>query len=464
MRVSQKLSDEGPGNLPLETSNPTIEALKRAQAHIRICSRLEELLLKKRLLQYGDTPEIHAQKVDKLKVLSESLANSSVKAEKRISDARFQREEALKFRVTKETEVSVIEKEITAEISGLEKQRDELEAELKKVNISLAAAHKRLQNTKEEKDQFDEANNQIVAHLKTKEDELCRSVSSCRVEADVLRTWINFLEDTWTLQCSYAELKEKGANDELERHEEYFLNLAIDLLSGYKKELEPYISRARIFVNNLKNLSDGSRIGSIGDHDDSNLANPRKNLEEGYRNYEEKIIATFSVVDTMKEQLYAQQGKILRKDEAKVRGLFEDIEKLRQTFEAIERPILEMESPSVVGVGSIISDKSVESPPLTFEAIERPILEMESPSVVGVASIISDKSVEIPSLSVTDAEKEHVESGAPNEEALDHEAELAKLESEFGKVSPGYSTEEISGWEFDELEREFKFGDSASGV
>ncbi|GAB2286738.1 hypothetical protein Dimus_021133 [Dionaea muscipula] len=110
MRVSQKLSDEGPGNLPLETSNPTIEALKRAQAHIRICSRLEELLLKKRLLQYGDTPEVHAQKVDKLKVLSESLANSSVKAEKRISDARFQREEALKFRVTKETEVSVIEK------------------------------------------------------------------------------------------------------------------------------------------------------------------------------------------------------------------------------------------------------------------------------------------------------------------------------------------------------------------
>lgn len=37
-----------------------------------------------------------------------------------------------------------------------------------KVNISLAAARKRLQIAREEKDQFDEANNQILEHLKTK--------------------------------------------------------------------------------------------------------------------------------------------------------------------------------------------------------------------------------------------------------------------------------------------------------
>ncbi|GAV76248.1 hypothetical protein CFOL_v3_19723, partial [Cephalotus follicularis] len=36
-----------------------------------------------------------------------------------------------------------------------------------KVSISLAAAQASLRNAMEERDQFDEANNQIVAHLKT---------------------------------------------------------------------------------------------------------------------------------------------------------------------------------------------------------------------------------------------------------------------------------------------------------
>ncbi|RRT70015.1 hypothetical protein B296_00034035 [Ensete ventricosum] len=58
--------------------------------------------------------------------------------------------------------------ELLAEIAGLEKQRDELEVQLKKVNISLAAVVGRLNKTREERDQFDEASNQIVLHLKTK--------------------------------------------------------------------------------------------------------------------------------------------------------------------------------------------------------------------------------------------------------------------------------------------------------
>jgi len=39
------------------------QALKIALAQIRICSRLEALLLKKKNLSNGDSPEIHAQKV-----------------------------------------------------------------------------------------------------------------------------------------------------------------------------------------------------------------------------------------------------------------------------------------------------------------------------------------------------------------------------------------------------------------
>ncbi|KAF3685819.1 putative coiled-coil domain-containing protein 93-like isoform X1 [Capsicum annuum] len=64
----------------------SIEALKAALAHIRVCSRLEGLLLKKKSLKYGDSPEVHSQKVDKLKFFTESLASSTNKAEKEISD------------------------------------------------------------------------------------------------------------------------------------------------------------------------------------------------------------------------------------------------------------------------------------------------------------------------------------------------------------------------------------------
>ena len=39
------------------------QALKAALSHIRICSRVDELLMKKKFLNNGDSPEIHAQKV-----------------------------------------------------------------------------------------------------------------------------------------------------------------------------------------------------------------------------------------------------------------------------------------------------------------------------------------------------------------------------------------------------------------
>ncbi|XP_057524825.1 uncharacterized protein LOC130804418 isoform X2 [Amaranthus tricolor] len=309
MKISPEL--RGEQQPATDSTSATIESLKLALAQIRLCSTLEGLLRRKQLLHTGDTPEIHAQKVDKLKVLCESLANSSTKSEKRILDARAQKEEALKFRMSKESEVGEMEKEIGAEIATLEKKRDEIEAELKKVNISLTAARKRLQIAREERDQFEEANNQILEHLKTKEDELSRSVGSCKAEADVLKTWINFLEDTWALQCKFMESKEKQTNDELERHEGFFMDLAIKLLSGYKKELEPSIGRIGQYVENLKSLSRGSNVASHGDDEDSRISDPRRNLEEEYLDYEAQIVTTFSVVDNMKEHMYSKDGKFV---------------------------------------------------------------------------------------------------------------------------------------------------------
>ena len=113
------------------------------------------------------------------------------------------------------------------------------------VNTKLKAATVKLKKTREERDQFDEASNQIVLHLKTKvnfllvsslyelkthygstvftslflfsgislpqEDELSRSLASCKVEASTVSAWISFLEDTWKLQSLFEELKEKQA-------------------------------------------------------------------------------------------------------------------------------------------------------------------------------------------------------------------------------------------------------------
>lgn len=455
----------------------SIEALKAALAQIRVCSRLEGLLLKKKSLKYGDSPEVHFQKVDKLKLLSESLASSVTKAEKEISDDRIQKDEALKFRVAKTSEVGEIEKELAAEVSALEKQRDEIEARLKQVNISLAAASARLQNVREERDQFYDANDQIVAHLKTREGELSKSIGSCRVEEHVVSSWIKFLEDAWVLQSTYTETKDKEASVELERHEDYFVNLVLQLLSAYEKELGPSIDRIRNYVENLKSLGEGSAKESGPASGESKALSPRKSLELEYLDYEAKIITTFSVVDNMMEQFYAQRGKVSRKDDPKIKGLFENIEKLREEFESIERPELQMEIPEVPtqeGDASShrIPDENISDPAKNPEApATRTKEDNKPPSTKGekvsdaASNKMLDENVSIPARKAAEAPaasvKEENKPSATKAEQM-YEAELAKLESESGNINQeDFSGEEIGGWEFDELENELNSGTRA---
>ncbi|XP_039037644.1 uncharacterized protein LOC120175006 [Hibiscus syriacus] len=318
--------------------------------------------------------------------------------------------------------------EIVAEISELEKQRYQFEAELKLVHVSLDAANVRLHNVREERDHFYEANDQIVAHLKTKEDELSKSVSTCKVEAEVLHTWINFLEDTWHLQSSYAEIKNKQVVEVLEQHEDHFVNFDITLLSAYKKELGSSISHTNKFAENLKKLSERSKITSSRRNDDSKELNLRKHLEEEYSVYEDKIITIFNVVNNLKGQFNAKHGTS-RKDDPKVKELFDDIEKLRAEFETIERSLLEIGTPKV--------DSLDEKPQETLS----PHAPLES------------------------AQPEPETKGTPqNASGARRCSRTSKSqESEFGKVTQDYTSEEIGEWEFDEHERELISGDSASG-
>ncbi|KAK6231508.1 hypothetical protein QQP08_017161 [Theobroma cacao] len=343
MKAFQNPSNEGHEESSEKQTAAMIEFLKEALGQVRLYSRLEALLLQKKSLSNGDSPKLHAEKVDKLKVLSESLVNSTSKAEKRIVEHRFQKEEALSFRVAKANEVSQHEKELEEGIQELEKQKDELEAELKKVNASLTAARARLRNAKEEREHFDEASNQILLLLKSREEEISKSLASCRVEADVVNAWINFLEDTWVLQTTYNEQKEKQVNGELERYGEYFVNLVIHLLSAYKEQLEPSISRIRQLV---ENLSSSDRSGRAAKDESQKGLNQRKNVEEEYLNLESKISNTLSVVDSMKTQFYSPNEGIQRKNNQRVKELFDNLESIKGEFESIERPTFEVETPS----------------------------------------------------------------------------------------------------------------------
>lgn len=196
-----------------------------------------------------------------------------------------------------------------------------------------------------------------------------------------------------------------------------------------QKELRPSIDRIAKYVENLKTLGDGSAVESGG----SKSLSPRKTLEEEYLDYEAKIVTTFSVVDNMRHQFYAQQEKICRKDDPKIKKLFESIEMLRQEFESVERPNLEMEIPVEGGDASFHERVDDNSHPKE-QAIET---------------------------DVAGEQKENEPPSAKTKEVLDPEAELAKLESEFGKINHNYSAEELGDWEFDELEKELKSGESA---
>ncbi|KAI4994008.1 hypothetical protein ZWY2020_008321 [Hordeum vulgare] len=396
------------------------EDFKTAVDEVRLCSRMEDLVLKKKSIHHGDSLETHFQKVDKLKVLSESLANSSTKAEKRITENRLQREESLTFKVAKTNEVGITEKELEGEISGLQKQRDQLEEELSKVNTKLSATVVKLKKTREERDQFDEASNQIVLHLKAKEDELSRSVASSKVEASTVRAWIDFLEDTWKLQSLYEEIKEKQANDELDRCGVCLVNLIKHHVSACVDELSTSVDCIKTFVDNLRIFSDRSVSTDDGGNGLSKQSNPRKYLEEEYLETEKKVVAAFSLADKIRALAFSNPERKTRLDDPEVKNLFASIDRLRVEFESVPRPVLQMEVKEK-------EERSRRTRSRSFKAAGTPThSRTESP-------IAAQLRTRLPSES---------------------DSEPGKFDQDYRE----YGADDISGWEFDDLEGELRSG------
>ncbi|KAJ6425546.1 hypothetical protein OIU84_026174 [Salix udensis] len=408
-----------------ETTALTMEALEEKLGQIQLCSTLEALLLKKKSLRNGDSPEMHVEKVDKLKILSESLLNSTSKAEKRILEQRSQKEDALNFRVAKGDEISQLEKELSVEIREMEKQKDELEAELKKVNNSLNLARARIHNAREERENFDEASNQILIHLKAKEEELAKSITSCQAEADVVNSWINFLDATWVLQTTDTEQKENQVNGDLERYGDHFVNLSAHLLSAYKEQLGPSVIRMKGLVADLHSCQ-GSEIAPIIKDEGSRAINHRKNLEDEFLELEAKILTITNAVDAMKKQFYTNYEGVYRKNDERVKDLFSAMENIREEFKSIQRPVLEAENPTQQSHSQ--SSDSPRDGPLSS----------------------SRKTPETP------GKRGEKGSGSPPVKRgnVVTQADLEKLGSDIGKDDEGDAAEDIGEWEFDEPEKE----------
>ncbi|KAG8649184.1 hypothetical protein MANES_08G072951v8 [Manihot esculenta] len=339
------------------------KAVEETLEQIELCFTLETLLLKKKSLSNGDSPELHAGK---------ELAN---------------------------------------EIEDLEKQKDELEAALKKVNSSLIAARARLHNVREEQEQFVHASSEIVVHLEAREDELSRSMSLYRLEADVVNAWINFLQDTWAARTTHVEQKEKQVNAELEKYGDYFVNLVIHLLMSHKEQLGPSITRVKGYLEDFHSFQRPEIAPSVKDND-TNIENQRKIIEKEYLDLEGKLLTTSRTMENVKKQFYNGSKGIYRKDDERVKELFSAIEKMKEEFDSIERPVFEVETPLQRSLSVSPRGKHTSK-----TVVDKHLRKVKSSLLLRRKSLIL--------------------------------VELEELESELGKDDADYLPDEIGEWEFD---------------
>ncbi|XP_022978391.1 myosin-6-like [Cucurbita maxima] len=436
----KKTLDEKKGEMPPSSGDrdntsddktTSSKVLQEILSQVQLYSKLEELLLKKKLFNEVDSPQLHAEKVDKLRILSESLANSTLKAEKRIVDQREQREDALNFRLAKSEEMVQAEKELTYDIRELENQKDQLEAELEKVNTLLSSARMRLHNAREEREHFDEASSQMLVHLKTKEDELFKSVASYKVEATAVNACKNLLENTWDLRISQRQKTEELVDGELEKYGDYFVKLVISLLSSYKEKLEPSLSSIRKLEENLSSMKEllrptflRSDVSPNTDDGSLHVDQQRRKLEEEYLYIESKFVSTLSTVDTVRMQFYETKGVVRNFDE-KVQEKFDALEKIKQEFESIKRPKLLIETTR-----------------------QRSELAVNEKSHIDSSS--SEQTAEVRRLKFEDI-NDSLAKGTKN---FSMKAEMEKPDSTV-EVDTVDSNEEINDWEFDELGRDY---------
>ncbi|KAL8152656.1 hypothetical protein V2J09_010416 [Rumex salicifolius] len=396
------------------------QALKEALLRVRHYSKLKALLLQRKDLHHGDSPEVHAQKLDKLNVLSQSLAHSTSQAQKRVEDHRRRGEEAMSFRLVKVNEVNQVEKDLLDEIAKHQQRIDELEAELKKVNSSLATANTRLFYVREEKQHFDRASNDILRHFQCREQELLRSITLGETEAEVASAWISFIESSWKLQCDSTKQNEEFMKTELAKFAQRFQSILTQVLPPYKDDLLLSVRNFREVVQRLQEMSDDESLRSN---------KKRDKLEAEYHDMEGKVQSAFSVVENIK-QLLIQSEEFYRKHDQEVIKLIEDLQKVKDEFEYIERPHLGAETPTTTRWRKLTRKLASKETRERLDLLEfyQPLKQQEE----------------------LDNQKNNYYEQAPvidGQDLLDSDDELTAFESDFVTVIRDHTIQNLNDWE-----------------
>lgn len=295
------------------------------------------------------------------------------------------------------------------------------------VNSSLATANARLYFSREEQMHFDKASSDIIRHLQSREQELLRSISLAKTETEVASAWISFIESTWSSQCDIEKQNEEFIHTELGKYTQLFESILMQVLPPYKNELLVSVRHFKEVVQKLQDMSDDGS-SSKGDHEDLR-SKRRDKLEAEFHDLEGKVQSAFSVVGSIKD-LLTQSEEFYRKSDQTVDNLIDDLRKVKDEFESIERPDLTVATPTTTRWKKLTRKLASKE---TRERLD--LLELKQP----------------PKQQREKADDQNKESElAPvidGQELLDSDDELISFESAFVTVIKSHTAQELNDWE-----------------
>ena len=159
--VGEKLTDEKESRTD---DAAAVAALEVVQASSRGLGMLQRRLDLVKALQRNE--EELEEAVEALEATKAEIRKGKEDVDSQLVDSKLKKLEGDTFR---ESRLKEVEKELGVvgkEVEGLQKRKDDLEAELSRVNAALAKAHGRETTLKEERQAFEESSTEVLDHLR----------------------------------------------------------------------------------------------------------------------------------------------------------------------------------------------------------------------------------------------------------------------------------------------------------